>query len=104
MKSGGRGPFFLSTITERLSEVNKFFLNIFIEMIHRWDGTNGSITINGCSRDVREFKKFSCYIMQEDLVQPLLTVFEAMCFAADLKLGNSLTKVEKKSIVSIRSR
>ncbi|XP_043269559.1 ATP-binding cassette sub-family G member 1-like [Venturia canescens] len=66
---------------------------------YRCDGTNGSITINGCSRDVREFKKFSCYIMQEDLVQPQLTVFEAMCFAADLKLGKSLSETEKRSIV-----
>ncbi|CAK9794778.1 ATP-binding cassette subfamily G member 4 [Anthophora quadrimaculata] len=48
----------------------------------------GHITINGQPRDVEYFKKMSCYIMQEDLLQPWLTVFEAMHFAVDLKLGN----------------
>lgn len=33
-------------------------------------------------------KKISCYIMQEDLLQPRLTVLEAMQFAVDLKLGD----------------
>lgn len=42
----------------------------------------------------------SCYIMQEDLLQPRLTVLEAMRFAADLKLGNRLTPSEKLSAVS----
>lgn len=38
--------------------------------------------------------------MQEDLLQPRLTVLEAMRFAADLKLGNRLTPSEKLSAVS----
>ncbi|CAK9830397.1 ATP-binding cassette subfamily G member 4 [Anthophora retusa] len=48
----------------------------------------GQITINGQPRDMEYFKKMSCYIMQQDLLQPWLTVFEAMHFAVDLKLGN----------------
>ena len=69
-------------------------------MHFRCDGANGMITINGEPRDMREFKRMSCYIMQEDLIQPKLTVVEAMQFAADLKLGHAVTKINKKSVVS----
>ncbi|XP_014474845.1 PREDICTED: ATP-binding cassette sub-family G member 1-like [Dinoponera quadriceps] len=56
---------------------------------------NGSININGQPRNIREFKKMSCYIMQQDLVQPKLTVSEAMAFAADLKLDKRKSLFEK---------
>ena len=39
--------------------------------------------------------------MQDDLLQPRLTVSESMMIAADLKLGHELGKSEKKLIVSI---
>lgn len=42
----------------------------------------------------------SRYIMQEDLVQPLLTVEEAMIVAADLKLSRELSMKDKKVAVS----
>nr|CAD7263306.1 unnamed protein product [Timema shepardi] len=37
----------------------------------------------------------SRYIMQEDLVQPFLTVHESMLIAARLKLGNALDMTHK---------
>jgi hypothetical protein len=37
--------------------------------------------------------------MQDDLVQPYLSVHEAMVFAADLKLGDELTKEQKVTVV-----
>lgn len=55
---------------------------------YRTIGAAGHVTINGQPRDMSVFKKMSCYIMQEDRIQPQLTIFEAMQFAADLKLGN----------------
>ncbi|XP_070149809.1 ATP-binding cassette sub-family G member 1 isoform X1 [Polyergus mexicanus] len=60
----------------------------------------GSININGQPRNMQEFKKMSCYIMQEDLVQPKLTVIEAMSFAADLKLGRNKSQSEKRIAIN----
>lgn len=48
-----------------------------------------------------QFQKMSRYIMQQDLVQPHLSVHEAMRIAADLKLGSELTKKEKLTLVSL---
>jgi hypothetical protein len=39
--------------------------------------------------------------MQHDLVQPHLSVHEAMIIAADLKLGSELTKKQKLILVSL---
>ncbi|XP_023936206.1 ATP-binding cassette sub-family G member 1-like [Bicyclus anynana] len=62
-------------------------------------GVDGRITVNGHARDMRVFKKLSSYIMQDDLLQPRLTVKESMMIAADLKLGKELGKPEKELIV-----
>ncbi|XP_011878671.1 PREDICTED: ATP-binding cassette sub-family G member 4-like [Vollenhovia emeryi] len=59
----------------------------------------GSISINGELRELHEFTKMSCYIMQNDIVQPNLTVFEAMSFAADFKLGKGKSKSQKRAVI-----
>ncbi|CAK1601327.1 unnamed protein product [Parnassius mnemosyne] len=66
---------------------------------YKVNGASGIISTNGEQRNLRQFRKLSRYIMQEDLLQPLITVREAMIMAADLKLGSAMSKQRKAVIV-----
>jgi ATP-binding cassette, subfamily G (WHITE), member 1 len=70
-------------------------------LCYRCPNATGTIMVNGRLRDMRLFRKMSRYIMQEDVHQKMLTVREALMIAADLKLGNDLTKSEKADVVSL---
>lgn len=58
-------------------------------------GVDGSILLNGRRRDLTAFRRMSCYITQDDRLQPLLTVYENMQIAASLKFGPNISKEEK---------
>lgn len=71
----------------------KLLIRFFL--CYRTIGAAGMITVNGQPRDMHQFRKISRYIMQDDLLQPMLTVQESMVIAADLKLNRELSKKDK---------
>lgn len=64
--------------------------------VYRTAGVTGNIMVNSTVRNVTEFRRLSAYIMQNDNLQPLLTVQEAMNVAAELKLTVSHRQKRQK--------
>ncbi|XP_022179152.1 ATP-binding cassette sub-family G member 4-like [Myzus persicae] len=62
---------------------------------YRCGDARGSIMVNSRPREMKSFRKMCRYIMQEDLLQPALTVLESMEIASDLKLGYTISKENK---------
>ncbi|CAH1737686.1 ATP-binding cassette sub-family G member 1 [Aphis gossypii] len=67
---------------------------------YNYKGVSGTLKLNNQVRDEKLFRKLSCYIMQEDKIQPMLTLNEVMMFAAELKLSNGTLTKEKQMIVT----
>ncbi|XP_034941510.1 uncharacterized ABC transporter ATP-binding protein/permease YOL075C-like [Chelonus insularis] len=58
--------------------------------------TTGTVLVNGSPRDLSEFRRNSAYIMQNDNLEPLLTVEESLRIAAELKLqSNHNEKIQR---------
>lgn len=55
----------------------------------------GKITLNGEQMDPKLLKAISAYVMQDDLLLPMLTVEETLMFAAELRLPQYLSKSKK---------
>lgn len=75
------------------------FLSVMFDNFRK-SGVTGTLMVNDEMRNEDLFRKQSCYIMQDDNLQPLLTVYEAMMVAANLKLSSSYSSKEKKERVS----
>ncbi|KAF5308832.1 hypothetical protein FQR65_LT00532 [Abscondita terminalis] len=63
------------------------------------NGVNGTVYNNDYVRNVHEFRKFSSYITHENHLQSLLTVWENMTIAADLKLGLHISQENKDIMI-----
>lgn len=63
------------------------------------DSLKGTITLNGDVLESSLQKVISAYVMQDDLLFPMLTVEETLMFSADFRLPRSLSKSKKKARV-----
>ncbi|XP_061372267.1 ABC transporter G family member 1 [Gastrolobium bilobum] len=59
----------------------------------------GTVALNGEALGSRMVKVISAYVMQDDLLFPMLTVEETLTFAAEFRLPRSLSKSKKKTRV-----
>ncbi|KAL5815444.1 hypothetical protein ACOSQ3_026225 [Xanthoceras sorbifolium] len=60
----------------------------------------GSVRIDGKPVTTSYMKMISSYVMQDDQLFPMLTVFETFMFAAEVRLPPSISRDEKKKRVS----
>ncbi|CAA7046257.1 unnamed protein product [Microthlaspi erraticum] len=63
------------------------------------ESLRGSITLNGEVLESRLHKVISAYVMQDDLLFPMLTVEETLMFSAEFRLPSSLSKKKKAARV-----
>ncbi|OAY84936.1 ABC transporter G family member 16 [Ananas comosus] len=63
------------------------------------ESLRGSVTLNGEQIDGRLFKVISAYVMQDDLLYPMLTVRETLTYAAEFRLPRSMPRARKESRV-----
>ncbi|KAI3964075.1 hypothetical protein MKW92_035873 [Papaver armeniacum] len=55
----------------------------------------GSVTLNGEVLESKTLKMISAYVMQDDLLFPMLTVEETLLFSAEFRLPRSISKSKK---------
>ncbi|CAM8950013.1 unnamed protein product [Rhodiola kirilowii] len=63
------------------------------------ESLKGTVKLNNESLDSRLLKVISAYVMQDDLLFPMLTVEETLMFAAEFRLPRSLSKSKKRARV-----
>ncbi|KAF8091780.1 hypothetical protein N665_0436s0042 [Sinapis alba] len=63
------------------------------------ESLHGSITLNGEVLESSLHKVISAYVMQDDLLFPMLTVEETLMFSAEFRLPSSLSKKKKQARV-----
>lgn len=66
---------------------------------YRVRGSTGDIYVNGTLRDINQFRKIACYIMQHDCLMPFLSVQEAMTVVTHLKVERRVPKKLKDEII-----
>lgn len=68
---------------------------------YKLKGVTGYVYVNGRERNIQKLIKQSCYIMQDDQLEPFVTVEEAMTFVANVKLSTKISEEDKIETVSV---
>ncbi|KAK1562262.1 hypothetical protein Q3G72_009036 [Acer saccharum] len=63
------------------------------------ESLKGTVTLNGEVLESRVLKTISAYVMQDDLLFPMLTVEETLMFSAEFRLPRSISKKKKQARV-----
>ncbi|KAK3137661.1 hypothetical protein QOZ80_5BG0455400 [Eleusine coracana subsp. coracana] len=63
------------------------------------DSLKGHVSLNGEPLHGRRLRAISAYVMQDDLLYPMLTVRETLLFAAEFRLPRSLSPEKKRARV-----
>ncbi|KAL4591940.1 hypothetical protein LXL04_004915 [Taraxacum kok-saghyz] len=63
------------------------------------ESLKGTVTLNGDVLESKLLKVISAYVMQDDLLFPMLTVEETLMFSAEFRLPRTLSKSKKKARV-----
>ncbi|KAL6853624.1 hypothetical protein ACP4OV_019653 [Aristida adscensionis] len=63
------------------------------------DALKGAVTLNGEPLTGNILKSISAYVMQDDLLFPMLTVAETLSFAAEFRLPRTLSAAKKRARV-----
>lgn len=81
-----------------------FFVFNYLLRSGHMQGTIRSITGGDVETEkigAQHYRKKSCYILQDDELEPLFTTDEIMSMAADLKVGSSLSPKAKRMLVRV---
>lgn len=57
---------------------------------------DGRVALDGVEMSPSLIKRSSAYVMQDDRLFPMLTVYETLMFAADFRLGSTVSAADKK--------
>ncbi|KAM3331795.1 hypothetical protein ACQJBY_027602 [Aegilops geniculata] len=62
----------------------------------RISSLDGRVALDGVEMSPSVIKRSSAYVMQDDRLFPMLTVYETLLFAADFRLGSAVSPSDKK--------